>query len=239
MPQPLATQPEATQPDSTQPDATQPAALDAVFFDFGGIFMDSPFAALNQASEDFGVDPVLMLSTLFGSYDEDTDHPWHQLERGELTLDVAISEISAISEANGLGHINLFEALGGMMSDPSDRTFMVDLVKDLRAAGVKTSIITNNLKEFGSVWRSVIPVDELFDDVVDSCEVGMRKPSPAIYHLAMERVGVSAERSAFIDDYEGNVIAARQIGMAGVWSGYSNASTRAAAAELRALAGLH
>ena len=218
--------------------ATRPLALDAVFFDFGGIFMDSPFAALHEAAGNFGVDPELMLSTLFGSYDADTEHPWHQLERGEVTLDEAIREISAISEANGLGHINLFEALGGMMSDPSDRTFMVDLVRDLRAAGVKTSIITNNLKEFGTVWRSVIPVDELFDDIVDSCEVGMRKPSAAIYRLAMERVGVSPERSAFIDDYEGNVIAARQIGMAGVWSGYSNETSRVAAAELRALAGL-
>lgn len=217
---------------------TTTPAIDAVFFDFGGVFMDSPFAALNRTADDFGVDPNLLLSTLFGSYDADTDHPWHRLERGEIPLDDAVDEIKAIAASNGLGHIDLFKAFGGMVNEPSDRSFMVELVRDLRDAGIRTSIITNNLKEFGSVWRAVIPVDELFDDVVDSCEVGMRKPSHSIYRLAAERLGVSPERSAFIDDFEGNVIAAREVGMRGVWCGYSNETSRAAALELRALAGL-
>ena len=212
--------------------------LDAVFFFFFGVFMDSPFGAMEAAAATLGVDRDLLVDTVFGSYDADTDHPWHRLERGEIELAHAVDAIGKIALGNGLGNFDIFGALAGMVRDGSDRTFMVEVVQRLRGAGVRTSIITNNLKEFGSVWRAHIDVDELFDDVVDSCEVGLRKPNVAIFELAVERLGVSAERSAFIDDFEPNVAAARSVGMHGVWCGYENATTRSAAAELLRLAGL-
>ena len=70
------------------------------------------------------------------------------------------------------------------------------------------------------MWRSIIPVDELFEAVVDSSAVGMRKPDPRIYRLALERLEVSRpETSAFLDDFEPNVDAARKLGMHGVLVG--------------------
>jgi putative hydrolase of the HAD superfamily len=56
----------------------------------------------------------------------------------------------------------------------------------------------------------------MLDDIVDSHEVGMRKPNPAIYSLALERLGTTAERTAFLDDVESNVAGARDVGMVGV-----------------------
>jgi putative hydrolase of the HAD superfamily len=57
----------------------------------------------------------------------------------------------------------------------------------------------------------MLPVDELFDFVIDSSEVGMRKPNPAIFELALKTVGLTAEQVLFLDDYEGNVIAAEAL----------------------------
>ena len=58
----------------------------AVLFDFGGVFTESPFAALDELSKELGVAPRELLDIVFGPYHEDTDHPWHRLERGEVSL---------------------------------------------------------------------------------------------------------------------------------------------------------
>ncbi|MFT7651983.1 MAG: putative hydrolase of the HAD superfamily [Candidatus Azotimanducaceae bacterium] len=65
--------------------------------------------------------------------------------------------------------------------------------------------------EFRDHWRSMLPVDELFDFVVDSSEVGIRKPDPAIFEKALTVSGFTAEQVIFLDDYEGNVIAAQAL----------------------------
>ena len=71
--------------------------IEAVFFDFGGVFIDSPFAMVGTAAERLGVDEAHLVEVIFGPYDTDTDHPWHRVERGELAFEAARSEISAIA----------------------------------------------------------------------------------------------------------------------------------------------
>jgi epoxide hydrolase-like predicted phosphatase len=81
---------------------------------------------------------------------------------------------------------------------------------------MRLGVLTNNVAEFRERWRSMLPFDELFDDVVDSHEVGLRKPNPAIYQLALERLGAEPGRSAFLDDVPTNVWAAEGVGMLAV-----------------------
>ena len=125
---------------------------------------------------------------------------------------------AAIAEAERRGFA--FDArafFGTMRDDGVDRTIVVDKVRELKAAGVRNGIITNNAKEFSEGWRAMLPVDDLFDLVVDSCQVGMRKPNPAIYRLALERMGgVAPEAAVFLDDFAPNVDAARAVGLHGV-----------------------
>ena len=83
----------------------------------------------------------------------------------------------------------------------------------VREAGYRTALVTNNAREFRRAWRRLLPVDELFGTVVDSSEVGVRKPDPAIFRIALERLDVPAERALFLDDYEGNVRAAASLGI--------------------------
>lgn len=213
------------------------APVRAVFFDFGGVFINSPFAAAAAAARTMGIPEEEMLGLVFGPYDIDGDHPWHRMERGELSFADASTQIADLAEAGGRGRIEPMDVLMALAADYAVRDFMVDLVRELRADGIATGIITNNIAEFGEAWRAMIPVEELFDDIVDSCEVGLRKPDPAIYHLACERLGVSPREALFIDDHQGNVAAANAVGVRAVWCGHSIDSTRAGAEALRALIG--
>jgi putative hydrolase of the HAD superfamily len=97
------------------------------------------------------------------------------------------------------------------------RDAMVETLRDIKAAGYATAIITNNVREVRDGWRSLIPVDELIDHVFDSSELGMRKPDQAIYRYALEQMGnVPAGRAVFLDDVEQNVQSARDVGLHGI-----------------------
>jgi putative hydrolase of the HAD superfamily len=90
---------------------------------------------------------------------------------------------------------------------------VVHRARALRADGVPIALLTNNVAEWGTHWRSSFPVDELFEVVVDSSAVKMRKPDPRIYLLTCEEVGVDPATCVFVDDNADNIAAARGLGM--------------------------
>jgi epoxide hydrolase-like predicted phosphatase len=189
--------------------------LRAVLWDYGGVFSGSPFHAMAGVAQKQGVDPQRFLELVFGPYDHDTDHPWHRLERGELTLEVARAEIIALGQAEGIDSdpFHLFTAMGG----GGTRSDVVEFARDVKRSGVATALVTNNAVEFRDYWRRSIPIDELFHHVIDSSEVGMRKPNPRIFELALERLGgIDPASAVFVDDWPGNVEAARRVGLHGV-----------------------
>lgn len=195
--------------------------LHAALFDFGGVFTASPFVAVHALGAELGAEPGRLLEIVFGPYHEDSDHPWHRVERGELPLDVAREQILALGAEHGIP-ADPYQVFARMLNAPGAglRTQVVERVRGLRRAGVATAIVTNNAREFRTGWRRLLPLDELFDAVVDSSEVGLRKPDPRIYRLALERLGdPPAERCVFLDDFEGNVVAARALGLHGILVG--------------------
>jgi epoxide hydrolase-like predicted phosphatase len=205
----------------------------AVIFDFGGVFIDSPFTALVEAASAQGLDPAVALEVVFGPYDRDTDHPWHRLERGEIDLAAARSEIVALGVERTGREIEPFDLLAALAGG-GIRTEVVERCRDLRAGGRRTGLLTNNAAEFEEFWTPLLPLGELFDDVVDSSAVGLRKPDPRIYHLALERLGVTADETVFIDDALGNVVGARAVGIRAVHVGPQPSDVAAALAELDA-----
>ena len=193
-----------------------PGRFDAVLFDFGGVYTDSPFATFESAAAELGADPRLVHEIVFGSYDRDTDHPWHRLERGEVSLVDARDAIIALAAGRGI-ELDPIDILSRTRVGGGTREPLVARTRALRAEGYATALVTNNAREFGIAWRTVLPLDELFDVVIDSSEVGVRKPDPAIFQHALEGLGgVAPERSVFLDDYPGNVEAACRLGMRGV-----------------------
>ena len=91
-------------------------------------------------------------------------------------------------------------------------------MRELGGRGYRMAILTNNVREWEELWRSKLAVDEIFELVVDSAWVGMRKPEPEIYHLTIERLDETLEPSQclFVDDNELNVEAARELGLTAV-----------------------
>ena len=96
---------------------------------------------------------------------------------------------------------------------------MIAYIGALRERGLRTALLTNNVREWEPLWRAKLPeLDDIFEVVVDSAFVGMRKPEPEIYELTLERLGdgVVAEECLFVDDIEVNCEAARALGMRAV-----------------------
>jgi putative hydrolase of the HAD superfamily len=190
--------------------------IEAVLFDFGGVFVGSPFDVIRHGGASLGHDPETVIEAVFGRYDEDNDHPWHRLERGELSLVEAREQLMARAAEQGMD-LDPFQVLAATVTNDGAQTEFVERTRQLRADGYRTALITNNIAEFRDGWRSLVPVDELFEVVVDSCEVGMRKPNPRMFLLATELLGgIAPEHCVFLDDFAGNVRAAEALGMKGI-----------------------
>jgi epoxide hydrolase-like predicted phosphatase len=206
--------------------------VDTVIFDLGGVIM------ANGGPRDFtrrypDHDPAVVAEIVMGPHHLDTDHQWHRVERGEITLaecrditkkmldDAGIVATVTPPQQATQGGFNF------ALSDP-----MVSLVNDLRAAGRRIGILTNNVREFRDFWWPLMDFEDVFDTIVDSHEVGMRKPNPEIYLLTLDRLGAEAGRTAFLDDLIANVEAARRLGIHGVHVGEDQTEAIATTREL-------
>lgn len=188
-----------------------------MIFDFSGVMVSSAFDAFGRHATDHGMTEDEFLEFLLGPYAEDTDHAWHRAERGEIgILDWATDTMARAEEAGmGLDLSFMVKALGEL----EVYDVMVDAARALRADGYRTSLLTNNIAEGRDSWRPMLPLDDLFDDVIDSSEVGLRKPNPEIYLLALERLGtidgapIEPSRAVMLDDHPGNCAGALAAGL--------------------------
>ena len=193
-------------------------AVDTVIFDLGGVIM------ANGGPRDFtrrypDHDPKVVAEIVMGPHHLDTDHQWHRVERGEITL----AECRAITKKmlDDAGIVATVPPPATTTGEPGAFNFalsepMVRFVHDLKENGLRIGILTNNVREFREMWWPLMDFAGVFDTIVDSHEVAMRKPNPAIYHLTMDRLGAEPSRTAFLDDLQANVDAADAIGMHGI-----------------------
>lgn len=192
-------------------------AIEAIIWDFGGVFCGSPFDAIADVAKERGFDSRQYFQIIFGAYDRDTDHPWHRLERGEIKLEVAREEILELGRRDSIDAdpFHFFAAMA-KSGGGATREDVVAFGKQMKSDGLATALVTNNAFEFREHWRKAIPLDDLFHHVIDSSEVGLRKPDLKIFELALERMGAAAENTVFLDDFQGNLDAAAQLGIRGI-----------------------
>ncbi len=191
------------------------ATIEAAFFDLGGVVMAS--GSPRELLDIYDGADLETLTLLVLGPDDDGDHPWHRVERGELTIIDAWPEIQALLAEHGVTRRADRPPPAAVTRQWQLNELVVEVLSELRQHGIRTSIITNNAAEFRSQWWDALPFEELFDDIVDSHEVGVRKPSPAIYELAMRRVGLDdPSRGVFLDDAMRNVEGARTVGLHGI-----------------------
>ena len=187
----------------------------ALISDFGGV-LTSPLAAGFLAYQE---EARISLEDLGRAMQDATEaygeHPLYALERGEISeQEFARRLAERLHDGFDLGRLRelYFELL-----EPNAP--MIAFIGEQRGRGLRTALLTNNVREWEPLWRAKLPeLDEIFEVVVDSAFVGMRKPEPRIYELTVERLGggLRAEDCLFLDDIEVNCDAARALGMTAV-----------------------
>ncbi len=190
----------------------------AVLFDFGGVVTTSPFDAFSEYEREVGV----QVGTIRAINSRDAEHnAWARLERGELDVAafVAAFESEAVAYGVELDGARVLACLRGRA-----RPRMVRAVRRC-AAVLPTAIVTNNFAPEpsrsqgsdhgapGSAEATFTELAEVVDVVVESARVGVRKPEPAFYELALELLGVAAADAVLLDDLGINLKPARAMGM--------------------------
>jgi putative hydrolase of the HAD superfamily len=193
------------------------ARVDAIISDFGGVLTSPLLGSFQAFSDSSGVSLPELGQAMVAIGLRLGVNPLFELETGRLSEPEFLGSL-ATELTQQLGRAIELDGFGERYFanlEPNER--LIDYMRELRERGYKLAICTNNVREWEPLWRAMLPVDEIFDVVVDSAFVGTRKPEPRIYELTLERLGVSAGRALLIDDIEINCAAARELGMQAVW----------------------
>jgi epoxide hydrolase-like predicted phosphatase len=192
-------------------------AISHVISDFGGVLTTPLLRSFLAFQDQTGIPFESLGRGMQRAAERDGAHPLFELEKGRITEPEFLDVIRAELEAE-LGHppeLHRFREIYFEALDPNEA--MVELMHQLKGRGYRMALLTNNVREWEPLWRSMLPVDEIFEVIVDSGFVGMRKPEREIYELTLERLGgPPPEACLFIDDVEEHCSAARELGLAAI-----------------------
>jgi putative hydrolase of the HAD superfamily len=207
----------------------------AVLWDFGGVILSSPFEAFNRYEAEIGLPKDFIRS--LNARNGDTN-AWAKMERSEVSLEgfVELFEEEARQQGHKLDGWRILQSLSGDI-----RPQMVEALRRCKQA-FRVACITNNMKhgEGPGMARSadkaqaVAEIMTLFEHVVESSKLGLRKPDPRIYRHACDLLGVQPEECVYLDDLGINLKPARALGMRTIKVGDPDAAID----ELQAMVGI-
>src|SRR4051794_38828896 len=206
--------------------------IEAVIWDFGGVLTTSPFEAFARFEAGRGL-PLDIIRRTNAAHHH--DNAWAQFERAEIDLEAFDALFAAESLALGaeVRGRDVLPLLSGEL-----RPEMVEALRRVKTR-FRTGCITNNLpaNAVGSASGRTLYIAEvmaLFDHVIESAKIGLRKPDPRIYRMMVEALGVQPERCVYLDDLGVNLKPAREMGMTTI----KVVDAARAIAELEAATGL-
>jgi putative hydrolase of the HAD superfamily len=191
-------------------------SIRAVISDFGGVLTTPLVQSFMAFQNRTGISMETLGQTMQGIAAEDGVHPLFELERGRTT-EAAFLDRMADELEPALGHrpeMHRFSEIYFEALEPNPP--MIEVMRDLRGRGYRMALLTNNVREWEPLWRSMLPVDEIFEEVVDSAFVGCRKPDPEIYEIVLGRLEMPARECLFVDDVIDNCEGARELGLTAV-----------------------
>jgi putative hydrolase of the HAD superfamily len=191
-------------------------ALRGLLVDWGGVLttgLDDAFGRWAEADDlDFDTFYTAVVDWLAATPVEAELNPIHALERGQLAVPDFERKLAAVLRRRDGGPVQPTGLLQRMFAHLEHQPQMAALVRRAHTAGIRTVLLSNS-------WGNTYPRDAwegMFDDIVISGEVGLRKPEPEIFHLAAERIGLRVEQCVFVDDLELNIEGARALGMTAI-----------------------
>jgi epoxide hydrolase-like predicted phosphatase len=177
--------------------------ITAVAFDFGGVLAVSPTEGLEAYAAELGLPDGTFVPFFRG------DPQMAELEKGRISGREFFKYVCIEVQARAGVRVDIRALAAAAAVGETLNPRMLDLVREVRSQ-CATALLTNNVREAG--WRAAFPF-ELFDVVVDSSEVGVRKPDPAIYETLLQRLGRPAAEVAFVDDFAENLPPAAALGV--------------------------
>lgn len=206
-----------------------PSPIAAVVFDYGGVLTTPVGETIAAWLADDRIDPASFTEVLKSWLGRDAEDgtPIHRLETGDVSVADFDAQLAAALRTTDGSAINPDGVLQRLFAQMRPDEAMWTLATDLLDAGIAVGLLSNS-------WGNTYPrarIDALFDPVVISGEVGLRKPGRAIFDLTVDRLGIAHENVVFIDDAEPNLIGARAAGLVGLLH-TDAASTRAELAAM-------
>jgi putative hydrolase of the HAD superfamily len=192
------------------------ADIQAVVSDFGGVLTTPLLGSFMAFQDTTGISTEDLGRAMAAIAEEDGENALYRLERGDISEAAFLERLAEALEPL-LGHrpeLHRFKEIYFEALDANEP--MIELMRELKGEGYRMAMLTNNVREWEPLWRSMLPVDEIFETVVDSGFVGVRKPEPRIYELTLERIGLPGEACLFVDDLAHNCDGARDAGMTAV-----------------------
>ena len=192
-------------------------AVTAVISDFGGVLTTPLIGSFEKFRDRSGVSLENLGLALAALGAARGGNPLHELEIGRMSEADFLAALTG-QLADQLGRRIDLDGFGASyFADLAPNDAFVAYMRTLRERGLRMAICTNNVREWSPLWRAMVPVEEIFGVIVDSSEVGARKPDPPIYEATLSELGVAASEAVFVDDLEVNCAAARELGLRAVW----------------------
>ena len=187
--------------------------ITTVISDFGGVLTTPLIQSFMAFQDETGISMEDLAQAMARIAEREGEHPLFELERGSVSEADFLDRMASELEAE-LGHrpeMHRFSEIYFRALSPNEP--MIELMAELRDAGYSMGLLTNNVREWEPLWRSMMPVDDVFGIVVDSAFVGCRKPEARIYEITLERLGADPASCLFVDDVEVNCEAADALGI--------------------------
>ena len=186
----------------------------AVISDFGGVLTTPLFGGFAKVMEAQGLPLEALGHAMVRATEVHGENPLFDFERGRMTEREFFDLLGDALEAEVGRRVPLQDFAEHYFSHLEPNDELIDHLRTVRDEhGLRLALLTNNVREWEPRWRAMLP-DDLFELVVDSAFVGMRKPEPRIYELTLQRLGLPPEACVFIDDLDVNCDAARELGIA-------------------------
>jgi putative hydrolase of the HAD superfamily len=196
--------------------AEREGRIEAVISDFGGVLTTPLIQSFMAFQDRTGISGEVLGKGMQAATEANGENPLFEMERGEITeaafLDLLTEHLEPL-----LGHppeMHSFKEIYFEALEPNPA--MIELMRELKGEGYRMAMLTNNVREWEPWWRPMLPVDEIFETVVDSGFVGCRKPESKIYAIALDRIALPAESCLFVDDVKVNCEGAERAGMTAV-----------------------
>tara|TARA_B000000441_G_scaffold132665_1_gene119890 strand:- start:861 stop:1499 length:639 start_codon:yes stop_codon:yes gene_type:complete len=187
----------------------------AAIFDYGGVMAKSPLGRVEMLADHFGAGKEMIMGLILGQNSAD-DNPWFDAECGHQPLNEDFGQRmqKIFNNHNLTFDLSYFRAwVADAVNEPD--LGMERVVNQLKEDGIKVGLLTNSVPDFWPVIERTINT-KLFDCIVDSSQVGVRKPDERIYELTARKLGMSTSSCVMIDDLHHNVKGAEKTGMAGI-----------------------